>query len=1183
MAEVMPSFLNQKQTEIPKFPESFHFFSYMCSHPSSFLSFVRIFHIFLMAQFYMASFTPIINKIRSEQLDETILSNIFSILVHFTPFEKFRSIRSGEYDNIIILLSIILIVYFFIVYVHYRSFLSTVSFFQFFKHSRIFVLMPVPTIFILPICTSIAQNIGNETYLENRIHIQYIDFIVLVLILISIISFTLWIRPLYYYTPIFLESSIPSRLIPDDHFINFLLAKNFVIFLSLLLSSKLASIFFTIFSCFLNTLLYVDIFKVPFISPFDSAVAMSGLFVNTISTIFSCISIYFPIVFEYQDIFFYSSIPFFIIISLISYFVRNKIELKDPLCKCQQSVWKSTVDKENIDELEAEYVKYGNINDLLASIYCKLILKENDIKTLKQILNLMKGNTFSWPIKFVLFEFYKQCNQDKFSIDNDPQITEIKNEIFAYQDKIDLFWSNIIKGTLLEASQVNILLKKEQEQIRKKYWKLIRIYSQNVDLNSLGSKYLFLKNNDINNEIDLISRYKMFCSTKNIVDTMYYPTGSTTESSYETETDQQKKKVSQNIYRYAINQNLPFIDYVFLILSIILLLISFMLVSIPFQRLIQRASQFKNLPESIGKEVSIGADWGVLDYSLSHAISCTKYVDADHDDIMDLINGHHKPEHLSHVTIGHTVRLIDQIAINLMKNTVQFPNDIRTIAAQDILDYLEQIWLKPTVALYPHSSLIPLRQFRIDTISMINGYCGIVIKNFDGTVHPCQNPSVKEVKMIERDFYANSYTMKEIIMLCMDSSNQYVQKLLDINLTNHDFKFIAIYFLPFILTIFISTFLYFASFYGEYSLVKKYFRPSSHPNENIQVDFCQANEKFKLTHQYFTFSSFLIFMFIFTFLQMYLLLNYTNGAYRNVMNYCIFLSNLGNYSLNSITMLTGFIRRIQYPKNISLHRNLPRYYKGMELTLDHVYTSMIDISHTKSLKFLFDEYCDYHRFNSFHDSISCWSILRVMDLMNYWSNIHVLDTSSFCFDQIQHLIVSHGLPEIRRAITNTARIATLEITKVGFYAFLEILFLAFIGSFVIIVIVIYFLDINGRYAHIVSYLYFLNPAYVTKNRCFIDFLVNLDSKQTQEKYSQSYLKIFNSTNISLLILDRNLNILVGTASFFKDFGYQQQQLCGQSIDIIIPRHFQESNNNEKFYTNLNKIINKNSYIKKYSK
>ena len=1147
------------------FPKSYHFFSYLYSHPSPLQIFSCFFVYFMKFQEFLLAFSPYALASLYLHSNHSVLNEIYSSILHFSSFQYLEELYYDKMDIVMFILAAIflaLLIYVSTTYYFFLTYNDRVL--QILDRFKMFIFYPIQVIFFYPCVISLALTFSRisdtSTYL-----IDYLNFFLLILFIIIMVVYTYWVHPVYYGTP-FYNDFYSSRAS------NFAYSGLYVLtFVSFCFAGKYSVFFFPGIATVFQIIQISSLVTTPYMHTVDTAIYYAISIHIIVFSIVSTAAVHNSFLEENILNIFYISIAFFVLVFSIALLLLNNkkiISKMNILSQCQYAISFNSLTSKQVNALLQAFKKNNDIRYLSSYVYFKLMLNDVD-KDISHYLVEMTLKNFGWGFSFHIFELYKYFCSISDPFTPIPKIEVLQKSLQEYSEVSDSFWSAMIKGKITKAFSIcNLSLEKLHNNLINFYF-FHSFFPHNQTIINLEIDYPYLSHVG-RKGVNLFNRFQSRGNKIMIADSFALNHGVLSETTTNDQDDAQLKRVKNNIKKFA-NKPIPIGFILFLLLLFFMIFFSLIYMVVPFQNIKNHVNYLKYLPETVSHIVKIGIDWGRFNSMITMLINCTESTQKSCDQVLSDIGASvPDPPGLQCTSYGDLAQNLTYPAQSINENAQNIHSSLSCVDCPTFYKNLIENLLTPS--LYPFSSVKLMDNIPMDAISLILKYSTSVIRSNNISRGVCNNPFLQAIKLTPDQFYSNAFSIFDVLLEGIERAHARVNALEYSTDINIPLSTIALTTLMIPFFIIVITILFFLSFYYISKIMVKHFKPKNHPNQNIHIDYSSANESFTPRLKFYTLPITLLFAYGIYLLQILLIWRNVQHSYNEILYYSNFIVALGNYSFYASKLFSVFVRLEIDPERINSLYDLNQMYLDMRMTHKLINQLFITLSRTSQIKAFAEDYCQLTAYESMHDIVRCWSVLQALGYFTYVSYLHIQNPISY--DYLDHFYISHIMP-ICQNLTNNLVLFTEEQSEVlSFNVFIETAISSFIAILMIAYALFLFLSLVNCYNQLISLYLNLEPIFIAKNKCLMSFLIDIKDNTDDEAISNS-LTIFDKSNISLLILSKDLNIIACTRPLLKIFGYRKEQLVGQYVEILIPKSSKQADKNDvKFYQQMN-ILKKN--------
>lgn len=1145
------------------FPNSFPFFDYVLSHPPIFIYFSNAVLFLSLLQQYFSLFLPILAPLFTNNDDDQSLfhfftkssfkgNNIFLNFILYSVQYTSNIPQFSTYDSLMIfyfLPSFLIILFNLFMYSIFRQNDEIPSFIC---QIRCLLFLFIPSLSIFPIAIRLSFAL-KSFFFDEEINDTIItcEIILGVVFLLILAAFTNWSLPIISHSPIYGKGQIPSHLITDSSFITKTQLIDIANVCACIIGKDDISILIYIIIAFINSIYkFQFVINFPFLSVFHSAAVCSVSFSSSICLLI----IFFQILnqkFSEVVLLLVSIILLISTIIIFYYFLlylekkkvnvitsKNYELIKPSLISAyfQSAVINGILSPQFVEYAITNHPEPNSPQYLIGMLISEKVGLKSFSEMISSILNT-EGITFSQKY-FVYLIYTKYIRNSEKQIDFHGLI-DIENSLDAYNKNSDDFWTLMLLGKTNKALKIASNNESKLTQLLRNYNLYYQASPNNQYVKDLHQQffYNFVKT-PVNSEIQFHSKIG---SQESLMSTI--PAA------------QPNLTISYNLKK-ALDQHIPLFLVIIRLIGFICFLIFITASMFPIFQLSRDSSVLLNLTPALNHSLNIALLFSKMNIAAANAFNCSHHSNIYCDDILNFLNAKSGDPSIIH---DNFIKFADDLIVRLNLMTNQFSN----LVQNQYLTELTNSWSKPSVTLFPYSDLNSTRSIKVDINSALLLFAGQIKENslFDSflsvdsaypNVHDIYNRSSQVQIGINRSFYHyNDYT-KALVSLGAGFFNKTETILIII------FGFLSIA-VPWLCRI--------LSEKRSYIILNKYFRPFSHPNEQLMnIKSSKTVEPFKWSHSY-RYPLFVwIIATIVTFLTALIFSNHLSPIYDIMMSesqMLICLERLSSYiSLISETLM----RNVHFPnekdvvdlfnslKNDKL-ASMKEFYNSMSQELIH------HIRDNTLLQIMKERY-----------EITSRENLEIYSSMNF------IQQCEFFF----FLLHTHNLSEINQNISFHMLHMYMSQISNGFIqvgdlftrysldtreSFLAVLLFGLIVYF-IIVISTFSITLSEVFKilhlqrQISRFFLVLSPSYVAQNNCLMDYIVDKEEKVTK-KVADTYLSLYDNTEIALIVINDRFSITSFTQATLRLFSYRAEQLIGQQIDLLFPKDI-ESNDIQFF-------------------
>lgn len=1257
-------------------PKTYLFFSLILQVPSIFKVISKFVLLFGYFQDFMVSFTPI--SIENTNHNLTFIGKLsFYVLTYSSPE------NSHSFNVSILVLWLVIFAHIFLILWAYLVFYYKQTVNYYVSRFRVFLCFLVPSIFLYPMVTNIAllRDYSSEIPSSNIIRNPILSVFILIIFLI----FLYWVSPLLIHTPLLGSAHLPSRLIPDDLYFLTEITGVFLYGYIISVPAQSTKYFYTFFSISLGIYKLYQILTLPFFSLFDSCLFSAVSFSQIINPIFCLFCIHYSsfteriILIIGIIIFLISCLVFHSIfihklkenLSFVTSKNQNIIGFNKNLSICQSSLYNESLSPVVLQNIISEYGRSGQINLLIALVYYKFCIgnNDNDRYLQSEIDLLCQIRSFHWTVHVSILQLIKLfCN--KYSHNSTfGSINEIQNDIHDYKARVDKMWAFLLKGKLNKASSINRDLALKLNEIKRSFFKYKLLFPNNPSVIELNKQFfchvipvkkvykstyentsIWLQSGNFNDNLDLGQN----------------------QTSNERNPDKQKIYNPGNFLRLP-KKPVPHIFISFITFSILIMIISFLFYEFPIFKCLSPSKVAKILPDVLSTTLNITKDWFYLVHGLSLLFFCnitdinennysfpifSGQANLTEFDNALLLNSNDYWSSFQHLEFKSSLQkhmlfnlfdLMDQdLSVNLhnfkrteiskMKDKFSFNSDLRLMKNFEMFNDFErneinqhylvdsknesffyqqiynQIEIGPNSIIKGvyndsftedfHSNyeiLQSIKNISFDLESNTNKLRSIFIRyannslqnfwikaqlnlNFSSgsslftsllsalnevaiSIHItstytgfCSPEDTKQLLSLVNFYSSLLIQTEDLLVRALRSTHSYIDEQIKKQIPNNSINWLKISLS--ILATLICNALYILSDFHIFQILKCYFRPTSHPNNERRITRDDEVKNYKFPLSLVSVFSFQILLYFLFYLQSQIIFERTTQLLTQVAQENDLTIELQCLFLQSGRTMTMLHQAARNPSNRSYFDGFVSYFNAF-LDTNFIVNELISypnntFSFLENYSSVMDYQCNFSDLDNsigIHDLYRCWPFSHVMSLyyayLSKISNERYVKINSSIFYHSNHILLAHIQPELSALSSHYTNLSSKSNEYAVYYINLEIfllLFFIFIGTVSYFIIYQY---LNMKVYHISCIYALLPPKFIAKHMCLMKYTIDIDD--TSSDQHSSFLSLLEAAKSPLLVLSSKLTILSLTRDIQGIFGYKLDELIGQPLDILIPK------------------------------
>lgn len=1163
------------------FPTSFPFFDYVISHPPAFIYLSNFIYFLSILQQYYSVFLPLLIPLLLDNSDNVFFKSTKSIkdtfflkaVLYFTQHtDKFPNFLTYDSRLIFYFLPsfiIILINLFFFVTFHQSDEISS-----FICQIRCFLFIFMPSMSIFPIVLRFSFAL-KSFFSDEEINTTVItcEIILAISFLLILILFTSWSSPMIYQSPIFGKGQIPSHLITDPSFFTRTQIVDIINICLCIIGGTDLSLFIYFAIAIINAIFKIHyVVNYPFLSIFHSAIICSASFSNLICLsifLFQILNNWFSEVFFMLSsiILFIASFIFFYYYLIISEKKRIQIIASKEYEKIspsliptyfQVAVINGILSPRFIEFITSNYPETNSPQYLITLLISEKINLNTFCEMIPSILNI---DDLTYAQKYLVYQIYIKYMRNSDKEIEFQGLNEIENRLESYNQTSDEFWALMLLGKTNKALKLAHNNEFKLTQLLKDYNLYYQACPHNQQVNMLHQRFFY-----------------NFVKKPMNSDVFYHSATESDDSILSSGASSQYMQISYNLKK-ALDQHIPIFLLLFRFIGFICFIFFLTASMFPIFQLSRDSSVLLNLSPALNHSLNIALLFSKMNLATGNAISCTDYLSMSCQDILSNLHAKNPEPNNAHCHsisyfYDHLLQFSDDLLARLNAMTNQFNN----LPQNQYLMELKNSWSKRSLTLFPNSNNDSIRSIKVDIKSALLLFAGQIKENplFDSP-HRCDSSFVDVIRQDAIEISNRSSQVQININNSLQHYNDYMKTLAGSGarfFSPTEIIFMIIFGIGSLLIPFLSALL---NNKRSYTLLNKYFRPSSHPSPSFShLEISETVEPLKYNRSYRVLIYTWMSVIIATICIAYLVSNLLSPAYDFMMNesqMLICMERLASYcSLIAETIMRHWV----FPANEEVSYYYNYLKKDIHSSMNEFYNSMSPelIQHFRrnAMPEIINNQCEALTSRSTHDIYSCWNFILQSELYFFLFETHnITSITKDIFLHISHLYMTHisnGFIQIGDLFTRYS-LQTHE-------SFLAVLIFGLIIYFAIVIIA-FSITLSEVYKllhiqrQISRFFMVLPPVYVAQNNCLMDYVTDIDEK-ANKAIADTYISLYENSDIALILINDRLSITSFTQAALHLFSYRAEQLIGQQIDLLFPKDIES--NDIKFFQHISIVLKK---------
>jgi len=1176
-----------------KFDKKFYTFSTILEEPNSMWVLTRGIVYFSYLQMLIVSFFPLIHL---ESETNSLLSYLYRTCLSFSGSFQLKSSQT-----IVISLFFMMILFYLCTYFLNYFILKGFEVPKWILRMRGLLFLYVPSFYLYPFSIHLGFSIkmfGNNP--NQNIQVSFIAIVSLLSIVINTVFFQS-IEPLISSSPFCSSDHIPSRLIPDSNFYFFQLKLNILFISGIVLEDSVSVVFFNILISLNDYFQIRSVLSFPYLYDSDSILSLAIYATQiTIQVLILISKIISPIS---HDFLLVSSViilvVFFFFFDFVFYIKKNYLfqklisstlsptEFDTSFFTIVQVLIMKNIIKSGVDQLSnIAFNSIGDYKKILIAIYLQLIEGNSiDFENIeKNIYSLSMVTSASFNESFFLYQITRQECLTKKLFSEEKYQSLFEGLLKNYHNSMMSYWEYSVKGKLFDALRCINQLEVEATSIKRIINILSTFYYSSPEFQSFiidlkthnNSKYL----------ISIQGIVKDLPKTRSIVD-MYYqflniqPTLYENEKTYFYETKSQMEDAISQQSQKPVHIYLRIIVFV----SITLWISVFLLSTSSSQHVSSKLDSIYEFSQLIFNYELLFHSWNNISLSLINYINQTDFLNLTCYDVINMIGTDYDSKNCK--TISLLVKNVFQSCENVQDILATISSKYLFISSYSSLEQSLYQLLYPSITIINSQSVYDSTSYDSDVTTGLYYYTKELIQFLLSSNYSLTKDSTMYFKNQMYQFSTNLILMNDRIidgyrLLSGFIDNETVELFPSFRSNTY-----LLYLIFWILSFFTIPLIRLFGVKEFTQIISKYFSLDEHPleNQNDQkvlhsnnipefiIDFSLPNIV------YISITILIVFMGISTYLQYE-----QKQAFQNALLLSTAYLESGNNSMNSINALVNAFYIWQFSSMFS-------NYSLLDSKTDQLIISQWKMSHSISplsvnpyeyteipepLKML----CNKTESNHIHDYYKCWPIQHRVLLMSLYLK-EMLTNQSYCLSHpfyihIEHIFLSHIVDEMD-SVSQSIVSEILTSSALGrFYSNLQF----FLASLFIAISISYFVRVyvDKIYSYYVQFsrvLCSIDIDQITLNPKLSSYLLEQNESYSVALSKPNFFSLINELDHTVILLNSNFIILIGTKNINTIFDYEIENLVGQHISILIPHKGTNREDNEiRFYEMMTMIKNR---------
>jgi len=1183
-----------------QFPTSYYFFSRILDKSDYLYLISRFLVIFNYLQTFMLSFIPFI-LLKDGKL--VLIDRIFHFFVSFNLKRPDQVITNYSLfiTSFISVLFGIIFGYMFYSYtkrVHVKPVLGSLL-----EIRTIFF----PTIALCPFLSCIAFNVSSVSSNSYSIVKLIATCIFCFGNYFYMYLFIKWAEPLLSHHPLFSNSHMPSRIVPDSFYINSITIDIIIAMIPILMPNISSIALFIISYMFKSYIMIKSLWKKPYINTFETAFSISIYICHIIMPV---VSVVFLIFVKVSSSLLLAS---GIIVLIVSFLILNKVLSKRvegivELCKQDELQMPNNEDElliiiqslivsdhysEAISNMCQSDTVLSSPSALIVKLYY-LILKCNNISSERLtsfFITLSRLNSLTWTTNYMFFELLKNY-VSYYMFDNvfaSPfKMIEIQSNI---QIKANKFKSLISQKSL--NSSLDILESMKNDSIQfimeadRQFSFLSPFFDEtdNQENEEYYSQYLmkwksineFYKYNitDINDRLESLysqksSIFQRFSRFINLPEWIYISEKNNVKNSFSSNIlfpktiEIERKDIAASISHYF---DIEFFWYNWGLIPIFVIfcLIGFAFGTISSFRVLLPVFDFISVSNYANTTKQIFGGWSNISMTLMHIINSSSLSNRECNQVYGFLYNY------SNYSISCIYALFldaNKTSLLIQEEMKNFTNYFNIFRSNSLLSLIENFWINSSMNLFYKSTKLPVI-IEADLFSSLIFYTSQIMKEYE-----LETPNNINITKMANYFRNMSFHFSQVsnrmLTLIMSSIDLFKESLnTDLlyyypSWNSKPFKyFLGIIVFSYIVYICfqiiisnkLRNIMYSTFSYSLSQVQKNESTKDDIKNNNIEKENSSKHKrlKFQLTGYN---TPFLYFFLVI--LQNVIISYLIYVEYNYAINTTNAIISIDETLMKSYLPILDSIRFWQYPNESNIQEDILRNSKNMFLSqwslLSSLEKHLIPAISIQSLYNLLDYKCSNFNVSDIHELYECWPVTHQINTVSMYLKQRMNQNISFIddelFQHVEHMFLSHIHPQLYSLNQGVSSLLYNIVDRLEFWSLLEIYLTA-------VFIVIGLFLISLYFDNFKDYFYqFLNAQSIYSDQDSMKLLyspfIPVDSSSVFAQIQGSFVfDILNTIHIPIIIINEKKIIITATSAITKYIVYGLDQLFGQSLNVVI--------------------------------
>lgn len=1150
-----------------EFPRSFLFFDFLGKKSPSIAPLQELKWVFLNVQISIFPLLPFFCRKLFYNEGNGILANMFTI---FITYQTYNDIITKNYVSVlgILILSLCIFVFSFLCFQYFKN-TGTLPLWVNLIHEFLFNIHPMNLLF--PIILSIAFDSYNLLTNPAIQVLSLTSLLISALLFIALLIFTYWALPIYYSSQFQFRHNITTTIPYGNGLFWTILAYFLLALFTVSAKNDVAILEAEVVICIYSLYKTVIVWVKPCNNPWRFLAVMSSHIVASIFSVLIMTQVYLKYMKEIYFAIMIVCVWIFVLI-VTALLIRwkhvktdrmiessnfSKSSVRDILYICQRALYTSKLSKNIISMMDEAYFNDQSPSNMISLVALQIAydVHRQDLDTMVTEL----ANTPNLPriTQFLVYQLYKRYTNSSKLVCLLSGVDTIDRRIQEFKNLSDKFWKASMHGQAYLAVRRASLLKNLLDDMCYDFRLYEAFFPSHSKVHTLYNE--FFKKFIIRNETKVsdINRYSIndndiMMSVSDNSDGSTSVHSSSSSNSDEELRNGQQQWISENIKKLA--QKPLSLAAIFIISLIWIATIAVYYTIMKWKQV--ESTNHQTIPKILYGLQLLTTQWLKISYMLDAFWANTSLSNMRCWEIRRLSQLPHEAFTSSTMTI---FRNMSTILHDLQNDLSQTEYEVIRLDPKDVgYKGFKKNLFHPRVNLTNYT--ISLDQFISSTASYL---MSIKSQNQNLTKDELYEalmeiwPTIFESdRIVAYQMNTALYELKVVFEARKEGSSNFTKLYVIIQIGVMLFCLLATF------TITLCIVKYFCR------IIAKHFRPSQHPNQQIEIELSETVDKGIWSLDIFIFFVGYIFI-IAIFIGLYFLMIYAlNDTSHEIIRYGESLIAIQNLT-HKIGSLENHL--VALPENSSV--NLSEYQSEINTaatTMMHTLQAKFFKSYRSDILFehLMNYSCVINNESHIADIFSCYSSTVTYNFLTYFTSrmTEEQNISRRDFAHTQYLYLDSILQDLQLLAGSIVNLSSYTVNE---YQFIDRTKYAFFTCFALFTFIVFYELLFTLYVienQLGRQIAALSPLFIIQHQCLVSYVADLTETEASQREVLPFFEIYDSSGVAVVALDDKLSIIAFTREVLKIFGYKAQQLYGQNIETLVPMTEKIwKNNDKKFY------------------